>query len=71
MEVFRGGEKGGNGTWRLTKELVVSSVNSLVDSINQPREIDGDNNDKRNHSPPIDSTFVSVNTFVLVQHRNM
>lgn len=50
---------------------MVSSVDSLVDCINQSGEIDGDDNDQCDDGSPVDSAFVPVDTFVLVQHRNM
>jgi hypothetical protein len=59
--------------WRKghTEELVVSSLNSLVDCIDQSREIDGDDNDQCHDCSPVDSAFVPVDTFVLVQHGNV
>lgn len=50
---------------------MVSSLDSLVDCIDQPGEIDGDNNDQSDDRSPVDSAFVPVDTFVLVQHGNM
>jgi hypothetical protein len=54
-----------------TEELVVSSLNSLVDCIDQSGEVDGDDNDQSDDRSPVDSAFVPVDTFVLVQHGNM
>jgi len=49
-----------------TEKLVVSSLDSLVDCVDQPWEIDGDDNDQCDDCSPIDSAFVPVDTFVLV-----
>jgi hypothetical protein len=54
-----------------TEELVISSLYSLVDRIDQTRKIDGDDNDQSDDCSPVDSAFVPVDTFVLVQHGNM
>ena len=50
---------------------MVSSVDSLVDCIDQTGEIDRNDNDQCDDSSPVDSAFVPVDTFVLVQHRDM
>jgi hypothetical protein len=54
-----------------TEELVVSGIDSLVDGVDQSWKIDGDDNSQSHDSSPVDSSFVPVDTFVLVQHRNM
>lgn len=64
--MMRGGRRRGH-----TEELVVSGLDSLVDCIDQSGEVDGDHNDQSDDRSPVDSAFVSVDTFVLVQHGNM
>lgn len=50
---------------------MVTSVDSLVDGANQTWEIDGDRNTQSDSCSPIHAALVSVDTFVLVKHRNV
>ena len=54
-----------------TEELVVTSVNRLVDSVDKTGKVDGDGNTQSDGRSPVDTTFVSIDTLVLVKHRNV
>jgi hypothetical protein len=54
-----------------TEELMISGIYRLVDSVDQTREIDWYNHQKGNYRSPVDSSFIPINTFILVQHGNM
>lgn len=50
----------------LTEELVVTDIDALVDGIDEPGEVDRDDNEQTDGGSPVDTTFVSVDTLVLV-----